>query len=157
MEVYVTSITSCTTMTYSIDVARVGEPMHFRARTEDGLTIDMDNGPAGPSPMQLLIMAMGGCSGIDIVDILQKYRQPLEDFSMTLEAERTQRDTYSEFTHIHAHYRLTGALDPDKVRRAIELSLGKYCSVSKALEKTATITYAFSVNDQHFDTAEATA
>jgi putative redox protein len=55
------------------------------------------------------------------------------------------------FTHLHVHYQLEGDLDPDKVRRAIDLSLEKYCSVSRMLEKTADISYSFSVNGTEYD------
>jgi putative redox protein len=70
---------------------------------------------------------------------------------MELEATKEKRDTYSEFTAIHAHYILTGDLDPARVRRAVQLSLDKYCSVSKLLEKTADITSSFSVNGVRYD------
>lgn len=128
----------------------------FRARNEAGHTVEMDGGlgdaPAqAASPMQLLIMAMGGCSGIDILVILNKSRQAVASFTMDLTAERQKKGTYSVYTALHAHYVFTGALDPQKVRRAIRLSIDKYCSVSKLLEYTTTITASFSINGERFD------
>ena len=60
-------------------------------------------------------------------------------------------ETPALFTRIHAHYILTGALDHDKVRRAVDLSLNKYCSVAKIIEKTAQITASFSINGTRYD------
>lgn len=137
-------------------IERLNDRFHFRATNEAGHAVEMDSGagglpPKAAGPMQLLIMAMGGCSGIDIIDILEKSRQPVETFAVDLTAEREKKDTYTEYTAIHAHYAFTGVLDPERVRRAIRLSIDKYCSVSKLLERTATITASFSINGERFD------
>src|SRR5699024_3229079 len=99
----------------------------------------------GISPMQLLLAGAGGCSAIDIVNILEKQKQPLEDLQVEVEGDRQTRDTYSEFTTIHLHFIFTGDLDEKKVERAISLSINKYCSVSKTLEKTSTITHSYTI------------
>ena len=138
-------------MSYSIKIERLDDHMHFRASNDAGNSVDMDNGPNGASPMQLLIMAMGGCSGIDIVDMLKKSRQSITSFQMELDATREKKGTWSEFTAIQAHYILEGELDRNKVERAVRLSLNKYCSVSKALEHTATITASYSINGEQFE------
>jgi putative redox protein len=96
--------------------------------------------------MQLLLAAIGGCSTIDIVSILQKQRQPLEDISITVDGEREPNVEPSLFQTIHVHYVLKGDLDEEKVRRAVDLSMQKYCSVAKTLEKTAHITYDFEIS-----------
>lgn len=101
---------------------------------------------AAAGPMQLVLMGLGGCSGIDVVKILKKSRQDVKTFHIELDAERAQDEIPAVFTKIHARYILTGDLDPEKVRRAVDLSLEKYCSVARMLQKTATITYSFSVN-----------
>lgn len=129
-----------------ITLSRLNDAFHFRAANEAGNTIEIDDGPNAPSPLQIVVMTLGACSGIDIVSILQKGRQQIETFDMELDADKERRGTYSEFTAIHAHYVLTGDLDPAKVRRAVKLSIEKYCSVSKLLERTARITASFSVN-----------
>ena len=134
-----------------ITIDRINDHVHFRAQNEAGNTVDMDNGPDGASPTQLVIMAMGGCSGIDIVDILKKGRQQIDTFSMTLDAVKESVGTYSEFKSVHAHYELTGTLDPAKAVRAVKLSLEKYCTVSKLIQHTATITASCSVNGEHVD------
>lgn len=139
-----------------INIKRLDDRFHFLAANEAGNTVHMDSTPAGEpaegaGPMQMLIMGLGGCSGIDIVDILQKSRQQIDDFQIELEYERAANEVPALFTRVHAHYLLTGPLDADKVRRAVELSLRKYCSVAKILEMTVPITYSFSVNGTRYE------
>lgn len=138
-----------------IHLEQVNDAYHFSARNESGNTISMDANPEiggegnGPRPMELVAMGMGGCTAIDVVSILKKQRQDLKRFEIEIEAERA--DTVPKvFTAIHIHYKLEGDLDPEKVRRAIELSKNKYCSASIMLGKTARITYSFSVNGESF-------
>jgi putative redox protein len=139
-----------------IQVVRVDDAFHFVGRNDRGNTVHMDTGiedggsGQGAGPMQTLLMALGGCSGIDIVSILKKGRQEITSFKVDFNAERALGQVPSLYTRIHAHYALEGDLDAEKVRRAIELSLDKYCSVAKTLEKTATITYSFSVNSVEY-------
>lgn len=134
-----------------INVKRLEAPYHFVASNEAGNEVYMDNGPKGAGPMQMLIMALAGCSGIDIVQILDKGRQPVDTFEVELDYDRAKDQVPALFTRIHAHYVFTGDLDAGKVRRAIELSIDKYCSVSKILEKTVPITYSFSVNGTRYE------
>ena len=131
-----------------INVRRADAPYHFVATNAAGIEVHMDSGPEpkGAGPVQMLVMALAGCSGIDIVDILEKGRQQLDTFDVELDYERATGQVPALITKIHVHFVLTGTLDVDKVRRAVELSLDKYCTVSRMLEKTATITYSFSVN-----------
>lgn len=125
---------------------RLEAPFHFEAQNETGNAVSMDSSKDGKSkgmsPMQLLLAGIGGCSSIDIVSILEKQRQPLEDIQVSAEAERAEGQP-AVFTKIHLHYVLKGNLDEDKVKRAIDLSLDTYCSVSKMLDKTAKISYTF--------------
>lgn len=101
--------------------------------------------------MQTVAMALGACSGIDVVSILRKGRQELVDFHIDIDYERATDKTPAVFTEIHIQYALTGELDPEKVRRAVDLSVRKYCSITKMLEKTASISYSFSVNGTTYD------
>ncbi len=134
-----------------IELHRKNSLYHMQASNETGNTIEMDGSPAiggsnqGFRPMQLLLAALGGCSTIDIVSILRKQKQPLEDIKVTIDGEREPNVEPSLFQDIHVHYTLKGDLAEDKVKRAIDLSLDKYCSVAKTLEKTAKITYSFSI------------
>lgn len=134
-----------------IDITRKNSLFHMQAVNDTGNTIDMDGSPAiggenkGFRPMQLLLAAIGGCSTIDIVNILRKQREPLEDIQITVNGEREPNVEPSLFQDIHVHFTLKGNLSEEKVRKAVDLSMQKYCSVAKTLEKTAKVTYAFSI------------
>ena len=101
----------------------------------------------GPSPMELVLIGTGGCSAFDIVHILEKGREAIEDCVVELEAERAERDP-KVFTRIHMHFVVKGrGLAPEKVERAVSLSVEKYCSASAMLAKTAKLTHDFEVTD----------
>lgn len=101
----------------------------------------------GPSPMEMMLMGAGGCSAIDVVHILQKGREAIEDCVVELEAERAEQDP-KVFTRIHMHFVVKGrGLAANKVERAIALSLEKYCSASVMLAKSVKITHDFEVVD----------
>lgn len=128
------------------------EGTHMEAANEEGGRIRMDGSrnvgglEGGMSPMQLLLAGAGGCSAIDIMGILEKQKQDLQDLEVVVDGDRQKTGTYSEFKTIHLHYIFTGDLDQRKVERAISLSLNKYCSVSKTLEKTSEITHSYEIN-----------
>ena len=97
--------------------------------------------------MELVLIGLGGCSGYDVVHILEKGRQAIEDVTVELEAERVQQEP-KVFTRIHMHFVVKGrGLAPEKVERAIALSVEKYCSASAMIAKTAMITHDFDVVD----------
>ncbi len=101
----------------------------------------------GPSAMELVLIGMGGCSAYDVVHILEKGREAIEDVSLALDADRAEHDP-KVFTRIHMHFVVKGRkLAPEKVERAIALSVEKYCSASAMIGKTATITHDFEVVD----------
>lgn len=101
----------------------------------------------GIRPMEMLLLGMGGCTQIDVLMILKKQRQSVDDCWVEIEAERAD-DHPKVFTKIHAHFVVTGTgLDPKKVNHAIELSTGKYCSASIMLGAMADITHDFELVD----------
>ena len=134
-----------------IEINRLGDGFHMEAVNEGGNTLQMDASPdiggtnLGMRPMQVLLSAFGGCSTIDIINILKKQRQDLKDIKITLTGEREKDVTPSGYETIHAHFRLYGALDKDKVEKAVSLSVEKYCSVGKMLGKSAVITHSFEI------------
>ena len=135
-----------------IELNRLNDAFHFAASNEDGNTVHLDASAKaggmnqGMRPMQMLLAAMGGCSAIDIIGILKKQRQDLKDMKITVTGEREKDAVPSLYVTVHAHYRFFGNLDPDKVEKAITLSLEKYCSVSRTMEKAgAKITHSFEV------------
>lgn len=109
------------------------------------------DGPDGhslmASPMELVLLGLGGCTAFDVVQILEKGRQPIEACVAELDAERAETDP-KVFTRIKIHFIVTGTgLDPAKVERAIQLSADKYCSASAMIAKTAAITHDFEIVD----------
>jgi len=134
-----------------IKLKRIAPPFQMKAENETGNSIQIDASPsiggsgAGVRPMELLLMALGGCSAIDVLMILQKQRQVVEDFFIEVEGERETGKDANLFVKILIHYECKGEVEEEKLKRAIELSLEKYCSVAKTLEKTATISYTYKV------------
>ncbi|MGB0524327.1 MAG: OsmC family protein [Flammeovirgaceae bacterium] len=131
-----------------ITLNRLNDDVHFEAVNEDGISMHLDGSPeiggvdGGVRPMQAVLMALAGCSGIDVVTLLKKMRQPLEDIQIKVKADRV--DTIPRvFSAIHVHYILKGGMESDKVEKAVSLSMEKYCSVSKMIEKAAKITYSW--------------
>jgi len=135
-----------------VELKRVNNAFHFEAVGAANVPVHIDGSPeiggvdAGARPMEMILMGLGGCSAIDIVLILQKQRQLIEDLVITVEGERVPNETPSIFKTIHVHYSFKGDLSEEKVKRAIELSMGKYCSVTAILNKTAEVTHSFSIN-----------
>ncbi|MGA9231676.1 MAG: OsmC family protein [Exiguobacterium oxidotolerans] len=121
--------------------------MGFSGMTESGHQLAMDAAPenngenGAPRPTELLLHAVAGCTGMDIVSILEKMRLPLTSFEMDIEGERATEHP-RRFTTISIHYRLEGDLPDDKVRRAVSLSKDKYCSVSKSLNAEIEVYYS---------------
>jgi len=134
-----------------ITIQRLNDDVHMEAKNEDGATLQMDGSGdigginGGFRPMQMLLAAAGGCSTIDIIGILKKKRQNPDDIRIEVTGERIKKGTYTEFSEIHMHYIFKGDLDPKHVEKAIDLSLGKYCSVTKTLEKTAKVTSSYEI------------
>lgn len=140
-----------------ITIERKEEKFLLEAQNEQGNRILMDadekigGSGKGMRPMQLLLAAAGGCSSIDVLLILSKQKQEVHSYKVEVSGEKEKVDSYSEFRKIHYDFYLDGNIEPLKALNAVALSLEKYCSVSKTLEKTATITYAVYVNGKKVD------
>jgi putative redox protein len=134
-----------------ISIKRTDQDFKMEAVNENGNRIVMDAAEAiggheqGFRPMQLLLAALGGCSAIDVILILKKQKQQIESFDVQVEGEREKIQDYSLFRDICLHFTLKGNISRDKAERAIQLSLDKYCSVSKTLEATAKIRYKLTI------------
>jgi putative redox protein len=103
-----------------------------------------DNSTA-PSPMEMVLMSAGACSSVDVVSILHKARQQVQNCEVTLTSERAET-VPSVFTKIHLHFEVTGRdLSESHVERAVKLSADKYCSVSIMLAGSVEVTHSFSV------------
>jgi len=124
-----------------IEVERVNDDFGFEAKDAARHTVRIDTSPEtggtnfGVRPMQMLLMALGGCSGIDIVSILKKQRQPVEGFHMEINGEREHGVEPSLWKSIHVVFVLKGNIDEGKAKKACALSIDKYCSVAATLRK----------------------
>ncbi len=135
---------------------------HFTARTGRGSTIQIDDPTShsdstghGASPMELLLAALGGCSAIDVVSILEKGRHVVDELRIEVRGEKPDGAVPSLFRDIHIRYDFSGNVPVGRVRRAIELSIGTYCSVAHTLMPTARITWSFSVGGDVFEGGSA--
>jgi len=122
----------------------------FQAVGPSGHTLLMDadrERNTGPGPMELLLLALGGCTGADVVSILKKKRQQLTALEMHVEGERAAEPPMV-WTRLKVHYRLAGkGLDPRAVEHALELSRTKYCSVAATLARTASIEWTHTIEE----------
>jgi len=107
--------------------------------------VDKGGTDTAPTPMELVMLGLLGCTGLDVASILQKMKQPLERFEVRATHERAEKHPRI-FTRIHLVYELWGDLDPRKVQRAVDLSESTYCSVSAMLRETVEITNEIRVN-----------
>ena len=128
------------------------DDLTFSAHTGSGHTMVIAGGggpdkpSAGPSPMEMLLVGAAGCTGIDVVNILKRQRQPLEHLVVNVSGERAT-DPPQIYTKIIVEYVVTGAVDEKKLERAIQLSEEKYCSASAMLGAVAEITSTFRFNN----------
>lgn len=135
-----------------ITLNRINDDFLFECRNSAGNSILLDNtsqpGAKGVSPMESVLMAVAGCSGIDMVSILTKQRQNVTKFSAEVEGERIQVDDAKPFKSILVKFFVDGDVDPAKAQKAAQLSFEKYCSVSKTLEPNVTVNYEVTVNGE---------
>jgi putative redox protein len=127
--------------------ARGTGALGFIAKNSRGASVRMDSPPesASPSPMEVLLMALAGCTGMDVISILEKKRQPAESIEISVSGARAE-DHPRIYTSIDIEYVLSGAqLTPEAVARAIELSIDKYCSVGGMLAKSAALHTSFRI------------
>lgn len=122
-----------------IELERVNGDYGFEAKDANGHVIRMDTKPEngglnfGVRPMQTLLMGLGGCSGIDIISILKKQRQEVTGFKMHIDGERQAGKEPSIWESTHIVFELSGNIDPEKAKKAVDLSMEKYCSVAETL------------------------
>ncbi len=127
------------------------EGVCFVGESETGHAVVLDGAPEnggrniGMRPMEMLLIGMGGCTSFDVVTILKKARQPIEDCVAEISAERAN-EVPKVFTKIHVHFVVTGNnLNETQVERAVKLSAEKYCSASIMLSKSVDITHGYEI------------
>lgn len=136
-----------------VTLERKNDNFHFELKNERGHIVNVDSRPEfggndmGPSPMELVLMGVAGCSSIDMISILKKQRQEITSFKADVEGVRVQIGEAKPFKEITVVFYLEGDINEEKAARAAQLSFDKYCSVSKTIEPTATIKYKVVLNN----------
>ena len=128
-----------------INLKRLNDHMHFQGTNEAGHSIELSGDGNAVGPMQSVLMAIAGCSSIDVVSILGKMKLDLKDIQVEVNGERAKDQTPAVFTKINVHYKLYGDIPEAKAERALELTFTKYCSVSVMLQKAVEINYSFEI------------
>jgi len=128
--------------------------MSFVGESGSGHSVVMDGAPEAGGrnlaarPMEMVLIGMGGCTAFDVVMILQKARQPVDDCIVEISAERAE-EIPKVFTKIHVHYIVKGrGLSEKQVEKAIHLTAEKYCSVSIMLAASAEVTHDFEIIEE---------
>lgn len=139
-------------MSTKVSLKRVSGKFHLEAKNESGNTVQMDGSPKiggenkGVRPMELMLMALGGCSSIDVISILNKMKLDPITFQVEIDGQREERVEPSLYRDVKVRFLFTGDLPEEKLHRAVELSMTKYCSVAKTMEPTAKITSEIELN-----------
>lgn len=139
----------------NISIKRLNKAVHFEATNDQGNTVQFDGSPdiggqgKGMTPMQMLLTSVGACSVMDVVSILEKQREPIEDVQIKIHGDRPTEGTPKPFKAIQIHFILKSnagkELNENKVGRAVELAVEKYCSVAESLDPNVAITHSFEV------------
>lgn len=129
---------------YTDGLQFVGQADSGHAIVMDG-DADVGGNNTGLRPMELLLIGMGGCSGMDIVSILKKKREIVTDVEINVNGKKAE-DYPQKFTDIDVEFVVKGRnLSDEAVKRAVQLSMDRYCSVKATLEGTAKITYRYKI------------
>jgi putative redox protein len=136
-----------------VTLNRINDDYLFEAKGPNNISVSIDNKSNdvvnGASPMELLLMAVGGCNAIDIISILKKQRQTVKSYKIDVEGTRKEVREAKPFESIHVTIFLEGEISEDKAKRAASLSFEKYCSVSITMEGAVKITYDIILNGKH--------
>ena len=138
-----------------VELVRVDDAFHFEASGMSGVPVQIDAAEnigghnAGARPMELLLMGLGGCTAIDVLLIMKKQRQVVEDLKISVSGEREKIEgtEMTPFNKIHVHFKFIGTtISEDKAKKAVEMSMEKYCSATAQLRASAEVTHTFEVN-----------
>ncbi len=139
----------------TIELSRIQAEYGFEATDAKGYKVRMDTNTEmggqnfGASPMQLLLMGLGGCSAIDVINILKKQKQTVTDYRMVITGEREPNKEPSLWKKVLVEFHIYGSVDIEKAEHAVELSINKYCSVAATLKAGGTnIEWKIFVNEE---------
>jgi putative redox protein len=135
-----------------INLTRKNNKFNFVAENAVGQTVELDANPAiggegqGFRPMEMLLVGLGGCSAIDMINVLNKQKEQLNDLKIKITASRRDDEVPAIFENINIHFDLFGQLNVQKVERALDLTFNKYCSVSNILSRSAKINFTYTIH-----------
>ena len=136
-----------------IELNRVNDAVHFEGAGSGNVKVHIDGSPEiggegnGVRPVELVLMALGSCGSFDLIQILKKQKQEIEDVSVSVEGERADAIP-AVFTKIHMVFKLKGRIDRTKAEKAAELAVKKYCSVHDMLAAGGVeITYDITIEE----------
>jgi putative redox protein len=125
------------------------------ARTDGGRSIAMETDEGGgPTPVEGLLSSLAGCTAMDVVSILRKKRQAAAEYEVAVDGDRADEHPRI-FTAIRVEHRVRGAVEPEALRRSIELSATRYCTVSAMLSAVARVEHRYRLVDASGDVHEA--
>ena len=125
-------------------VEGTGRQFVAQSGTGHALVMDDADGHTGPKPIELALLALGGCTAFDVIGILRKKRQTVTGYEIQVRAEQNFEPP-AYFTRVEIKHTLRGMVDPEAVRTAIHLSETKYCAVGAMISKTAKIETTFEI------------
>ncbi|MFT5750387.1 MAG: putative redox protein [Ancylomarina sp.] len=135
-----------------VSIERINDDFLMEAKGACGVPVLMDNSTGekvqGTSPMEMLLMGVGGCSAIDIIHILKKQHQTIDSYSVEIEGETLDLQDAKPFKAMHLKIYMKGDIPAEKVIRAAALSFEKYCSVSITMQKSVAINYQLFLNGE---------
>ena len=135
-----------------VSLKQLDKTAYFEGTTESGHSFRLNSTltsveeKKAPSPMEALLIAAASCTSVDIVLILGKMKQEMEDFSVDIQGEREQIGDAKPFRKIHLIYNYKGNLDEKKVKRATKLSVEKYCSVLESLHPDCDVSWKVNIS-----------
>jgi len=129
-----------------LHLTSISEGRQFVGQSASGHQVVMDDaeGNTGAKPIELALLALGGCTGFDVIAILRKMRQRVTAYDIELQADQ-RPEPPAVFTHVTIKHKLSGCIKPEAVQKAIHLSESKYCSVSAMISRTAEIETTFEI------------
>lgn len=136
-----------------VELVRIDNAFHFEAQGTSGVPVQIDAAEdigghnLGARPMELLLMGLGGCTAIDVLLIMKKQRQIVEDLQISVsgEREKVEGTQMTPFRKINIHFKFKGNIQEEKAQKAIEMSMEKYCSATAQFSSSAEITHSFEI------------